>query len=750
MHRLVDVRFRLATIVGVSVATFLVVFSEGFQLPLPSPPLARLRPRTHLSFGGQQRYYASPTNTTDDPALLKATSVSEDNDGLNIYGSGITYKDIVGQVNGVLGGADGTDEDEFEQPVKSKDWELWRKHLYKTKSDVNSGKKAFLQVVVDYLDAMEKPGLDYGIFCDMVNKCVAQSNIADLKQVVTRCSKYGIRMNVHTLTQILQMACKRRRWMLVAQLLAWMHESGWAPSSMTHCVVVAEMAKAKEYRLIKDLCKTERVQLNKDHFNAIISGCSSTGDFCRAFQFYETMITAGLEPNVLTYNSLIGACKQGVVGAISRGKRGQNVFRGASCADSVEDLAERAFGYFEEMKTRGIQPDEYCFNTLMAVCIKAGQFVRALEVFRDMGISGVQQDLVSYNTAITAYEKLEDPNNALALLDCMLKHQVSPDQITFNTCISACSRAKDWERAVQTFNRMDDFHLKKDTVTYNTIISACARSGQAAPAISLLDEMTQNNVPKDHFTYGAALHACMLSKNGELAVDLMQEMEVARGRGGNDQRSLWPNTITYGTAIHTCVNAGMLDEAMGLYERAAGFKVSPNRVIFLILCKALAEAERTEELLDLMDDMYNFKNVELNDIFLEQVLKSSCGKPQQALDVLKRMTINYQMRVRSKTFYHALVAACRSDANKIDDKVALEMVMIMRRQNVAPTQELYRLMVSIFQRTRQWEELLRVFEEAKLRKITIIKELDSEKTILALQEKVRQCEALDKGRPWAS
>lgn len=71
--------------------------------------------------------------------------------------------------------------------------------------------------------------------------------------------------------------------------------------------------------------------------------------------------------------------------------------------------SEEAVAIFREMSAAGVPPNVITHNSVMAVCVAAGQWEKALEIFaevRDDNNSGLLStgDSCSFNTALSACE----------------------------------------------------------------------------------------------------------------------------------------------------------------------------------------------------------------------------------------------------------------------------------------------------------------------------------------------------------
>ena len=69
------------------------------------------------------------------------------------------------------------------------------------------------------------------------------------------------------------------------------------------------------------------------------------------------------------------------------------------------------------MQERGVELNVHTFSALMNVCIKAGQYQRALSVYEEMTSVGCRPNIVTYNTLIDLLGKTGRWSEALAVLE---------------------------------------------------------------------------------------------------------------------------------------------------------------------------------------------------------------------------------------------------------------------------------------------------------------------------------------------
>ena len=93
----------------------------------------------------------------------------------------------------------------------------------------------------------------------------------------------------------------------------------------------------------------------------------------RAFAAMKRMEALKLPPNLYTYNSLISCCARAVLVAARTAEE-----QAPAPGDGPAERLEAAFGVFDDMVRRGLQPDNFTFSSLINACAKAQQAERAL------------------------------------------------------------------------------------------------------------------------------------------------------------------------------------------------------------------------------------------------------------------------------------------------------------------------------------------------------------------------------------
>ena len=97
------------------------------------------------------------------------------------------------------------------------------------------------------------------------------------------------------------------------------------------------------------MLKEEGIEPNEITFNSLIDACAQIGDIDRANRWFRCMGTNGIEPNIITVSAMLNAC--------------------AKSKDAVS--WELAVAFFRDMSKKSIQPDEITFASMLNVCANA-------------------------------------------------------------------------------------------------------------------------------------------------------------------------------------------------------------------------------------------------------------------------------------------------------------------------------------------------------------------------------------------
>jgi len=207
-------------------------------------------------------------------------------------------------------------------------------------------------------------------------------------------------------------------------------------------------------------------------------------EWSRALQLLGDMVAKNIEPNNYCYTTVISKCEKG-------------------------DVLDKALVVFDYMKQRNCFPTTITYNALISCCEKANQWEMALDLFRSM-----------------AYPESKDTENAS---ENVTKYETCiPDVITFSALISALAKACKWELTLEILRSMHNvYKIEPNIQTYNAVLHSLRESNQVDIGLSILHHM---NVSPDTLpnliTFTTLLE---IDQSNDIFADKIYEMILNRG-----------------------------------------------------------------------------------------------------------------------------------------------------------------------------------------------------------------------------
>uniref|UniRef100_A0ACD5XIP3 Uncharacterized protein n=1 Tax=Avena sativa TaxID=4498 RepID=A0ACD5XIP3_AVESA len=205
-------------------------------------------------------------------------------------------------------------------------------------------------------------------------------------------------------------------------------------------------------------------QVNRQTFNILLSGWKSSED---AEAFFAEMRELGIDPDLVTYNSLIDChCK-------NRG-------------------VEKAYKLLDEMRADEIVPDVITYTSLIGGLGLTGQPDKARDLLKEMRELGCHPDVPAYNATIRNFVIAKRLGDAFALMDEMASKGLMPNATTYNLFFRCYYWAYDIGSSWMLYERMRSERCFPNTQSCMFIIRLCRRHGKVAEALELWGDMVNN------------------------------------------------------------------------------------------------------------------------------------------------------------------------------------------------------------------------------------------------------------------
>ncbi|KAJ4714890.1 Pentatricopeptide repeat-containing protein [Melia azedarach] len=195
-------------------------------------------------------------------------------------------------------------------------------------------------------------------------------------------------------------------------------------------------------------------------WNAIMSVNVQRKDAQQAVVFFTGLLCMGLEPDNITFLSLISACVQ---------------LKSLNITHSV-----MAF-----LIHKGFDKDVAVSNALMDSYIRCGSISIAEKLFGSL----LEKDAVSWGVIINGYALFGDGEAALDLFKQMQLSGVSPSEITYSSVLSACSHAGLVEQSQMVFKSMLEHGISPKMEHYACMVDLLGRTGYLTEAFNFVKRL---------------------------------------------------------------------------------------------------------------------------------------------------------------------------------------------------------------------------------------------------------------------
>lgn len=195
-------------------------------------------------------------------------------------------------------------------------------------------------------------------------------------------------------------------------------------------------------------------------WNAIMSVYVRTRNAKEVVTFFCALLHARVEPDYITFLSLISACVQ------------------LSCLN----LSNSVMAY---MIKKGFDKHVVISNALIDLYARCGNILMAKKIFVDMS----SRDAVSWSAMINGYGLHGDSEAALALLSQMKLSGMKPDSSTYTSVLSACSHGGSVDQGWMIFDSMVGEGVPPKMVHYACMVDLLGRTGQLTEAHDFVEKL---------------------------------------------------------------------------------------------------------------------------------------------------------------------------------------------------------------------------------------------------------------------
>lgn len=273
-------------------------------------------------------------------------------------------------------------------------------------------------------------------------------------------------------------------------------------------------------------------------YGAVIGACERSSQWAHALSLAHQMRYDGLMHNAIICSAAISACGRGhlvpealallrevraltgapnvvaygaAIGACARGRRWEDALNILYC-----------------MRAESVAPNVVVCSAAMSACERSCRWAVALSLFEQASMR-LQLDVVAYGVAASACQRGQQWGTAVALVQHMRGKSIAANAVVVAAAIRSCEQDQLWDLALWLLRSMQLYGTLPDAVAHNAVLSALSKAGQWARAVEQLDEMQTQGLRPDVVGYTAAVGACGAARRWRWALELASRAEVPDG-----------------------------------------------------------------------------------------------------------------------------------------------------------------------------------------------------------------------------
>ncbi|XP_057780521.1 pentatricopeptide repeat-containing protein DOT4, chloroplastic-like [Salvia miltiorrhiza] len=434
--------------------------------------------------------------------------------------------------------------------------------------------------------------------------------------------------------------------------------------------------------------------------SALVSAAVSNGEYLESFKLLEEMLLSDVQPNHVTFSSVLPACAE--LGALKMGREihGYSIKRSfyhhTVLHNSILDMyskcrhLEAALDVFERMQNK----DVVSWRIMIRGCVENERPGKALEIFLELlACCGENVDERIIQEVIGAYKQLDENYCRHGFHSLVLKMGFLSNVPLVTELLQLYAKFGDIESARNLF----DYLNWKDVVAWSAMIAVYAQSAQPYMAFDVLRKMQLADQKPNEFTYVSLLLACsslealeigenthaQIIKDGYSAsaylTSALIDLYCKFGKIGHAEAVFDENTtkdfICWSSMINGYAVNGCGELVLECFANMLSYGITPNDVVFVSVLSACSHCGLEYEGWNWfrgMEAKYGIKPKLAHYACMVDML-SRQGSIEEALEFVNNMPMEPDKRI-----WGSLLAGCRNShgPNEILEDVAKKLISL--------------------------------------------------------------------------
>jgi pentatricopeptide repeat protein len=372
---------------------------------------------------------------------------------------------------------------------------------------------------------------------------------------------------------------------------------------------------------------------------ALISMYTKCGKNKEAFEVFYNMQEAGVEPDNVTYTSILNACTSP---ASLEGGRQVHAQIQKSRFDADVRLwnaiigmyvkcgsIKEAFNMFHEMQQKCVEPDSITYMSILNACATPATLEWGKKLHANIRKSGLDSDVRLANALIGMYAKCGASNEAFNVFHQMHQEGAVLDRVTYICILKACASPMALELGRQVHAHIKKSGFDSDVRVRTALICMYVQCGSDQEAFEVFHHMQGEGVVPDKVTYMSILNAFA----SPAALKSGKQVHVHVRKSGLE------HDLRLATAlISMYARCGGYEEAFEMYHNMQQQGLELDNVAYISILNACASPAALEDGKEVHSNVS--RSGFNNDVSVGNALMSMysrCGASEEAFKVFDQM-----------------------------------------------------------------------------------------------------------------
>ncbi|KAL0052843.1 hypothetical protein WJX82_008466 [Trebouxia sp. C0006] len=360
---------------------------------------------------------------------------------------------------------------------------LWQKAL------------AFLEVMQSSTGHIQPDTVTYNT---VLKACCNAGQLNRAMQVFQTMVGSGVELTITTFGTLLIAGADAHDYKLVQEVWAYLEQAGLEANPACINAYVQALVHQGEWseaqKLFKHLLgRGSRVRAPIVTINTIMAAYMKQGMFEQVQQVFDDMNTAGLQPNIMTYVTLLSSYAE-----LGNWQYAMQVLS-HMCRTQV-----------------AIVPNTLSFNHVLAALLKAAT--------QSCTPEGLPANGAGLMRIISSCSQLGRWDEAYAAWTVLQAAGMQLDGACLNALLAALQAAKQWQHVVQVFQAARQTQVQPDSAAYNTVLAALLDAEQLQGSLSIVNDMRLQRLPVETASCDRLVLMLMMTGELELACNVTQDL----------------------------------------------------------------------------------------------------------------------------------------------------------------------------------------------------------------------------------